>query len=112
MNQKPVSRQSGSIHGNHFMVPDIVVTFFILDPAEFGLVSKRHLDFLFSRKCFIPFFFFSQVRIVKAEIPGSIEVFPVVADKLRSRIILLITFHILVLHIMYVHLFFLICRSR
>ena len=112
MDQQAVVGQFGSVYGDGFVIPDIVVTSLILDSAEFRLIGEGHLNFQLAREFLIPFFFLALVCIVKAEIPGSIEVFPVVTDKLRSRIILLITFHILFLHIMYVHLFFLICRSR
>ena len=100
MDQQTVIGQFGSVYGDGLVIPDIVVTSLILDSAEFRLIGEGHLNFQLAREFLIPFFFLALVCIVKAKIPGSIEVYPVVADKLRSRIIFLITFHISVLHVM------------
>ena len=98
MDQQAVVGQFGSVYSDGLVIPDIVVTSLILDSAEFRLIGEGHLNFQLAREFLIPFFFLALVCIVKAKIPSSIEVYPVVADKLRSRIIFLITFHILVLH--------------
>lgn len=82
MDQQAVVGQFGSVYGDGLVIPDIVVTSLILDSAEFRLIGEGHLNFQLAREFLIPFFFLALVCIVKAKIPGSIEVYPVVADKL------------------------------
>ena len=93
MNDVVVFVQTASIHLHRSPVPDVVVTAFILDAAQFRLVSKGYLDLFIAFEIFIPFFFLAAVAVVKSKIPGSIQVFPVVSHKLRSRIILHIALH-------------------
>ena len=58
--------------------------FFLADPACLCFVGERHQDFPVERILAVPFLRLAAEGVVKSKIPGTVQIRPVPADKLRA----------------------------
>ena len=73
-------------------IPDVVAGFFPTDPARRALISERNKNIVLFFKALKIFSVFALVALVESKIPLSVEIEPLAAHKLRTGIMLNVTF--------------------
>ena len=94
-----VALQLFGICVNGSVIPNVFVAGFVTNAAGWGFIGKGHANCPFCLKIAVPLFPFTNVAVIKGEIPDSVQVLPVFTDKLRSGIIFHITLHMFLPHL-------------
>ena len=93
VNHKILLLQSAAVNADLLRIPDMIMTSLILNTAQLRLIGKRNLNLMLFLKALIPPVPLSDIVIVKAKIPCSIKILPIIPHKLRPGIILYIILH-------------------
>ena len=87
------------VKGNFLRIPDVIVAFGFSDPAICAQIAERYLNFKgFSRKLPKIALYLSDVFVVKNKIPLTVQIEPRFTNKLRPRVIFLVTFYMVDFH--------------
>ena len=88
-----IALQLDRIHTKVSVIPHIFMTGFISDTAGCRFIGKRNANGALGRKIAVPLFLLAYIAVIKGKIPYSVQILPVVANKLRSGIIFYIALH-------------------